>query len=99
MDKTLIERAIDSAKARIHKLEYDQGGRISSKHWYKIENQKEVAEVTVQALERMMPKEVASKDRFEDYAECPNCGKCAVDNMGCLYGFCRYCGQRLVWGE
>jgi hypothetical protein len=99
MDKTLIERAIESAKNRQYKLSADLERNISEKHRTKAEKQKEVAEITVQALERMMPKEVANKDRFEDYAECPNCGKCAVDSLGCLYGFCRYCGQRLVWGE
>jgi membrane protease subunit (stomatin/prohibitin family) len=99
MDRALIKRAIESAKARQYKLEQDLARDISDGHRKKAERQKEVAEVTIQALERMMPKEVARKDRFEDYAECPNCGKCAVDHFGGLYRFCRHCGQRLVWGE
>lgn len=97
MDKRLIERAIDSAKHRQYKLSADLERDISEKHRTKAEKQKEVAEVTVMALERMLPKEVVNKDIFADYAECPACKKLAVDSMGSLYKYCRYCGKRLEW--
>ena len=96
MDKTLIERAIDSAKHRQYKLSADLKRDISLGHRKKAEKQREVAEVTVQALERMMPK----KPDWDGLYVCPSCRTIM------LYGAfeakgecCKYCGQRLDWGE
>lgn len=57
MDRVLIERAIDSAKHRQYKLSADLERDISEKHRTKAEKQREVAEVTVTALERMLAEE------------------------------------------
>lgn len=57
MDRALIERAIESAKHRQYKLSADLERNISEKHRTKAEKQKEVAEVTVMALERMFAEE------------------------------------------
>lgn len=48
----VIQRAIESAKCRIYKINYVMNGNISSLHQKKAENQKELMEVTVKALER-----------------------------------------------
>ncbi len=88
MEKRLIERAIDSAKHRQYKLSADLKRDISDGHRKKAEKQKEVAEVTVQALERMMPKKPSEGDR------CPNCGGLLWDRE-----WCQTCGQRIDWSE
>lgn len=62
MDRALIERAIDSAKARIYKLTDDEKKNPSVGHQKKIERQKEVMEVTVEALERMLRATNATDD-------------------------------------
>ena len=50
----LIKQAIESAKCRIYKLNFDLNGEISAHHQKKAENQKELMEITVEALERML---------------------------------------------
>ena len=94
MDKTLIERAIDSAKHRQYKLSADLERNISENHRTKAEKQKEVAEVTVRALERMIPKK---PDRIEYKLEricefrCPECGNIIHGDIN----YCSKCGQRI----
>lgn len=59
----------------------------------------EVLNMAIEALEKQIPKKVVNVDDFSDYAECPSCGGIATDNLGCLYGWCRKCGQKLERGE
>ena len=54
---------------------------------------------TIEALEKQIPKKVVNIDDFADYAECPSCGAIATDHLGCLYGWCRKCGQKLKRSE
>jgi hypothetical protein len=61
MESALIERAIESAKARKYKLNSDQSGSITDGHFKKIEKQKEVMEVTVKALERLRNQNIKGK--------------------------------------
>lgn len=104
MDKRLIERAIESAKARKYKLEQDMSRDISDKHLEKAARQKEVAEVTVQALERMMPKkplEIEEREEPDFYYlafMCPTCNE-AVIGQPYRPNNCKHCGQRIDWGE
>ena len=49
----LIKQAIESAKCRIYKLNFDTNKELSAHHQRKAENQKELMEITVEALERM----------------------------------------------
>ena len=70
MDKTLIERAIESAKARQEKLEQDMMRGISDKHLAKAKRQKEVAKATVIALERIVPKKPLFNGN--NWYKCPN---------------------------
>lgn len=53
----------------------------------------------IKALEKQIPKKVVNVDDFADYAECPSCGAIATDHLGCLYGWCRKCGQKLKRSE
>lgn len=55
MNKELILKAIESAKCRVYKLNFDLNGNISAHHQKKAENQKEMMEVTVAALEKQLP--------------------------------------------
>lgn len=50
-------------------------------------------------MEKQIPKVVINKDDFYDYAECPSCNGIATDSVGCVYKWCRECGQRLKVGE
>ena len=95
-DVKLIERAIESAKIRIYKLNVEQEGRIAYGHYKRIENQKEIMDVTVEALERMMPKKPDMIKYKLDRTDCFGCSVC-----GCIVEsddeYCRRCGQRLRW--
>lgn len=109
MDRALIERAIDSAKARIYKLTDDEKKNPSVWHQKKIERQKEVMEVTVEALERMLPKKPKLQVRgvYDDDngdwicdSEWHMCPTCTIRNeVYPTWEYCRYCGQRLDWSE
>ena len=94
MDRELIERAIESAKARIYKINDDEKKNPSAGHQKKIEKQKEVMEVTVMALERMMPKEPLCRKSCGIDFVCPCCERRVKGEL-----YCCHCGQRLDWGE
>lgn len=57
--KDLILQAIESAKCRIYKLNFDLNGELSAHHQRKAENQKELMEITVEALEKLLAEEAA----------------------------------------
>ena len=59
----------------------------------------EALDMAIKALEKQIPKKVVNIDEFADYAECPSCVAIATDNLGCLYGWCRKCGQKLKRSE
>ena len=105
MDRVLIERAMESAKARIYKLSDDEKWGVGEVHQKKIDKQKEVMKVTIEALERMLPKKAEIKGGFmEGGMECPKCGHHLGlskwrDEICYLVKHCRECGQRLDWGE
>ena len=73
---------------------------IPEKTWERMTPAENVAiEKAVKSLEKQIPKQVVNIDDFADYAECPSCGAIATDNLGCLYGWCRKCGQKLKRSE
>ena len=61
--------------------------------------QKKAFAMAIKSMEKQIPKKVVNVDDFSDYAECPSCGAIATDHLGCLYGWCRKCGQKLDWSE
>ena len=52
MNRELIERAIESAKSRIYRLAENEKYGVGEAHQKKIDNQIEVMEVTIEALEK-----------------------------------------------
>lgn len=98
MSNDLILKAIESAKCRIYKLNFDTNGNISSHHQKKAENQKELMEVTVEALERQLSvKPNIYGLRYGGIAlggKCPVCGRCVNSKD---YRFCHWCGTKLDW--
>ena len=98
MSNDLILKAIESAKCRIYKLNFDLNGELSAHHQVKAENQKELMEVTVEALERQLSvKPNIYGFRYGRIAlggKCPVCGRC-VNSKDHI--FCHRCGTKLDW--
>ena len=53
-----IKRAIESAKCRIYKSNFDLEGKLSARHQRTAENQKELMEITVEALEKSLGNDI-----------------------------------------
>lgn len=53
-----IKRAIESAKCRIYKSNFDLEGKLSARHQRTAENQKELMEITVEALEKLLGNDI-----------------------------------------
>lgn len=98
MSNDLILKAIESAKCRIYKLNFDLNGELSAHHQVKAENQKELMEVTVDALERQLSvKPNIYGLRYGGIAlggKCPVCCRC-VNSKDHI--FCHRCGTKLDW--
>lgn len=106
MSNELILKAIESAKCRVYKLNFDLNGNISAHHQKKAENQKELMEVTIEALEKQIPKKPIKVNgeafemtrdgeaRYEFTLFCPTCNSADL-----YYGFPCKCGQKLDWGD
>lgn len=98
---TVIERAIESAKNRKYKLEKDLSHNIADGHRAKAERQVEVMNVTIDALEKQIPKKPNITDHIEDetYMKCPSCKVTTVLFGGMIPNNCPRCGQALDWSE
>lgn len=98
----LLQRAIHSAKCRIYRINYDLNCNISLNHQRKAENQKELMDITVEALEKQIPKKPTEYKEFEDGAfynidfMCSACNN-AVIGQPYKPGYCKHCGQALDW--
>ena len=92
----LIKQAIESAKCRIYKLNFDTNKELSAHHQKKAENQKELMEITVEALEKQMPKKIVYHDNCGNKTVSERCPRCfEVANTD----YCEHCGQALDWSE
>lgn len=89
----LLQRAIHSAKCRIYRINYDLNCHISLNHQKKAENQKELMEITVEALEKQIPKKVAEYKK-DSYC-CTMCGAIVYPTSP----YCKHCGQALDWSD
>ena len=102
----LIKQAIESAKCRIYKLNFDTNRELSAHHQKKAENQKDLMEITVEALEKQIPKKVEDYiENKEDYSsyyylafKCPSCKK-SVISQPYRPKYCKHCGQAIDWSE
>jgi rRNA maturation endonuclease Nob1 len=82
-------------------------GDISYHHHKKAENQKELMNITVDALEKQIPKKVEI-EVVEDFDEStgehykwrfPKCSVCG-EHIGLkMHKYCAYCGQALDWSD
>lgn len=99
---TLIERAIESAKCRIYRVRANVGK--SMEHQIKADNQAEIQQVTIDALEKQIPKkpyDVNEKENDDFYYLgfiCPSCNEAAV-YQPYRPKFCKHCGQKIEWSE
>ena len=105
----LLKRAIHSAECRIYRINYDLKCDISLTHQRKAENQKELMQITVEALEKQMPKKPtphivdvaklkignANWHKNTTVYKCP----CCNNFISRLYEFCFKCGQALDWSD
>jgi hypothetical protein len=99
----LLQRAIHSAKCRIYRINYDLNCTISLNHQRKAKNQKELMEITVEALEKQIPKKpIFRKENKKVFADCPNCNKTLtyedkIKANFCKFSYCFRCGQAIDW--
>ena len=103
MNRTdLIKRAIESAKCRLYKVRVRDSYSIN--HQQKAENQTELMNITIEALEKQIPKKpIYWEEQYYDSPvpndnwgyECPCCGNQDIDypEHHCI------CGQALDWSE
>ena len=98
-EKELIERAIESAKCRIYRVRANVGESLV--HQVKADNQAEIMQVTIKALEKQIAKKVTefNKPYHLDYM-CPSCNT-ATYGQPYAPNYCKHCGQRLLfdWGN
>ena len=92
MKTELIKRAIESAQNRKYKLSKDLEHNISDLHRKKANGQREVMQVTIEALEKQIPKKPIDRCMFK---ECPTCQEVEIS----CCGYCPSCGQALDWSE
>jgi hypothetical protein len=87
----LLQRAVESAKNRVYYIDVNSMGDISYHHHKKAENQKELMNITVEALEKQIPKKPI-ENGIGGYI-CPHCQGVILDLSHELYH--RDCGGRL----
>ena len=95
---SVIKQAIESAKCRIYKLNFDTNRELSTHHQKKAENQKELMQVTVDALEKQIP--LMPTEQSMRYGGKAIGGKCPICKSGVNskeYNYCRKCGQKILW--
>ena len=93
VNTTLIERAIESAKCRIYRVRANVGQ--SMMHQIKADNQAEIQQITIDALEKQIPKKL--KQTKDGNLAC-ECGLViqVKNKINCLY-YCHNCGQKIDW--
>ena len=103
-ENELIERAIQSAEARIYKLQQSEKRNHTARHFEKAENQIELQRVTVEALKKQIakkPTEIDEREETDFYYLAFMCPTCEVAVIGQPYrpNYCKHCGQKLDWCE
>lgn len=93
----LLQRAIHSAKCRIYRINYDLNCDISLTHQKKAENQKELMDITVEALEKQIPKKPIEDGYYSKPCVCSYCGQ-DLDYIECA-NCCKNCGQKIDWSD
>ena len=58
------------------------------------------AQLSIEALEKQIPKKVINYGYLYGYAsKCPECHKFVTNSSGIRSNYCYYCGQALDWSE
>lgn len=93
----MIERAIESAKCRIYRVRANVGQSLA--HQVKADNQAEIQQVTIEALEKQIPKKPNKheEDILGEYHSCPTCLNNELDDI--FDNYCPRCGQKLDWSK
>lgn len=103
-EQELIKRAIESAKCRIYRVRANVGESLA--HQIKADNQAEIMQVTIDALEKKIAKKPEKengdcialsrdgKETFEIIYRCPSC-----NSRKLIFGYPCKCGQKLDWGN
>ena len=104
---SIVERAIESTKNRIHYIKTNTENSESRRHIVKADNQIEIQKYILGLLEKEIPKSpvIYTENEFTDadgnrgmkvtYIECPSCGSDLEVNDGC----CIKCGQKIIEEE
>ena len=96
MDNDLIERAIQSAEARIYKLEHSKDRNHTERHREKADNQIELQLITIKALRKQEEVNVIEIERYGlPLFACPICHTDLYDGQP----YCSECGQKMDWEE
>ena len=98
----LIKRAIESAKCRQYKVRVRDSYSID--HQRKAENQTELMNITIEALEKQIPIEhhhtVVNHINDEIRTSiCPSCLSMIHTHKADFPKFCNECGQAIDWSE
>lgn len=95
--KEKIERALQSARERQYKI--TRKARVCKSTTDKTINQSEVMNITVQALERLLPAAVNNMHKHVDHISgyCPNC-YIRLAQFGDA-NYCNKCGIALDWSK
>lgn len=105
----LLQRAIESAKNRVYYIDVNSMGDISYHHHKKAENQKELMNITVEALEKQIPKKPIEKDEKDYWGNiidsvyiCSECNRFICHGIEIQleknYPYC-HCGQKIDWSD
>lgn len=92
----LIERAIESARCRIYRVQASaMGGSVQ--HQAKADDQAKLQVVTIKALEKQIPKKPIDVRILADLhiALCPICNEGINSQMN----FCDKCGNKIDWSD
>lgn len=91
IDNAIIERAIESAKCRIYRVQANSGS--SSAHQKKAEDQATLQRVTIHALNNALAERPRWEGQFIGVYHCPACSWV----VGIKQPYCDKCGKKMMW--
>lgn len=94
-EQELIKRAIESARCRIYRVSATIGGSLA--HQVRVENQIEIQQVTIEALEKQISQKPNNIHQYVDHKTgyCPSCN-IRLAHFGDM-NYCHKCGNKLDW--
>lgn len=95
-EQELIERAIESAKCRIYRVQANSGSSIA--HQKKADEQALLQTITIKALEKQIAKKPVKRSFIVPYEGINVCPSCKEPLPSSKEHHCK-CGQKLDWGN